>query len=196
MILEQAVKLFNAKGYNGAAAAEIARASGISESILYKHFENKRALFLHCFHSIWDSLFSKYRDVYKANPDDELKYLEGVSRIYHDFVVNNPDKCMFIIHLLSYKNDPDFAKDYEDLMERSITTVEKVIISARKKGLIKNNAPSRFLAAAFVSQYFQVIVLRDFINPEIFTAESLFSQIKRALGFETERGDGDRLAIS
>jgi len=74
-ILNAAIQLFNAKGYTVATTAEIAREAGISEPTMYKHFENKKDLFLACFGSIADELLSAYRDVYRKNLDDELGYI-------------------------------------------------------------------------------------------------------------------------
>ena len=42
LILEQAKKVFARKGYLAASTGELARASGISEPILYKHFGSKQ----------------------------------------------------------------------------------------------------------------------------------------------------------
>ena len=183
-ILDAAVRLFNTKGYNGATTAEIARAAGISEPTLYKHFDNKHALFRECFRSIWDDLLARYREVYLAYRENEIEYLKGVSRIYFDFVMNNPDKSMFVVHLLRYKNDPDFQADYKQLMGTSISTVKRVLDSARKKGRIKSTVPTHMLAAVFVCQYVEVIMVKDFTDPDAFTVENQFEMMKMMMGLE------------
>jgi AcrR family transcriptional regulator len=45
-LLESSVELFGSKGYRGATTAELARAAGVTEPILYRHFENKLDLFV------------------------------------------------------------------------------------------------------------------------------------------------------
>lgn len=45
-ILEAALKLFSEKGYLGATTKEIAKASGISEVTLFRHFQTKENLFI------------------------------------------------------------------------------------------------------------------------------------------------------
>lgn len=177
-ILEQAIRLFNARGYNGATTAELAKAAGISEPTMYKHFKNKKALFQACFRSITDELFSSYRKLYRANPDDEVAYLKGIIKTYVDFVENNPHKSMFLVHLLSYKNNPEFEDDFNEIMQTSIETIENVLASAKKKGTLVSDVDVRFLAAMFVSHYFQVIAVKDFIPPEMFTMENFFETIR------------------
>ena len=44
-ILEEAVKLFSRNGFDRTTVREIARAAGINEATIYKHFETKEALF-------------------------------------------------------------------------------------------------------------------------------------------------------
>ncbi len=45
-LLEVAATLFSRLGYRGTTTAELAKAAGITEPILYRHFKNKRDLFV------------------------------------------------------------------------------------------------------------------------------------------------------
>ena len=45
-LLEAALPIFAAGSYRGVTTAEIARAAGVSEPVLYRHFPSKRALYL------------------------------------------------------------------------------------------------------------------------------------------------------
>ena len=44
-ILETAVSLFSQRGFKGTTTKEIARAAGVSEAMVFRHFENKDALY-------------------------------------------------------------------------------------------------------------------------------------------------------
>ena len=44
-IIETAVNLFSQKGFKGTTTKEIARAAGVSEAMVFKHFESKDALY-------------------------------------------------------------------------------------------------------------------------------------------------------
>jgi AcrR family transcriptional regulator len=48
--------VFSARTYRGATTAEIARAAGVTEPILYRHFASKRELFLACVDEVWRRL--------------------------------------------------------------------------------------------------------------------------------------------
>ena len=180
-ILDAAIKLFNAKGYNGARTLEIAREAGISEPTMYKHFENKKALFLACFQSITEELYSEYRRHYRENRDNEVAYLKGVFNVYIDFVANNPDKSMFLVHMLTYWDDPEFKEVYRELMESSIESICRVIEAAKRKDLFRSQVDSRFLAALFVGNYFLAIAVKDFIPSDQFIGENFFEPIRLML---------------
>jgi AcrR family transcriptional regulator len=44
-ILQTAVNLFSQRGFKGTTTKEIARAAGVSEAMVFRHFENKEALY-------------------------------------------------------------------------------------------------------------------------------------------------------
>lgn len=44
-ILEVAIKLFSQRGFSGTTTKEIARAAGVSEAMVFKHFANKEELY-------------------------------------------------------------------------------------------------------------------------------------------------------
>lgn len=178
-ILEAAVRVFNQKGYKGATTAEIARAAGVVEPTLYQHFKNKKGLFLVCFRSITEELMSRYREVYKNNQGDEIGYLEGVIRAFVDFVRNNSNKSKFLVHLLSYRDDPELEKVFMAFMQTSITTVERMLISAQRRKKIELKGDPRILASMFTCQYFTVIALFELVEADRIN-DDIFIQVMRA----------------
>lgn len=55
-IVEAALGVFSTGSYAGATTAEIARAAGVSEPILYRHFGSKRELYFACLDEAWARL--------------------------------------------------------------------------------------------------------------------------------------------
>jgi AcrR family transcriptional regulator len=52
-LIETAIRLFTDGSYRGTTTAEIARAAGVSEPILYRHFASKRDLYLAALEHVW-----------------------------------------------------------------------------------------------------------------------------------------------
>jgi AcrR family transcriptional regulator len=52
-LVETAIRLFTEGSYRGTTTAEIARAAGVSEPILYRHFASKRDLYLAALEHVW-----------------------------------------------------------------------------------------------------------------------------------------------
>ena len=158
-ILDVAVRIFNSKGYQSATTAEIAKAARISEPTMYKHFPSKKDLFLSCVRSIEEELQRQYRKVYLGYQDhgDEIRYMEGVTRVYASFVKNQPHKSMFMVHMLSYRDDPDFAEVLDDWIQASIIGIETILTSAKKKGRIGSPLDPYALACLYVNQYFTIV---------------------------------------
>jgi AcrR family transcriptional regulator len=53
-IVQAALGVFSSGSYAGATTAEIARAAGVTEPVLYRHFASKRDLWLACLEAAWD----------------------------------------------------------------------------------------------------------------------------------------------
>ncbi|HEU0304051.1 MAG TPA: TetR/AcrR family transcriptional regulator [Gaiellaceae bacterium] len=69
VIVDAALSVFSARTYRGATTAEIARAAGVTEPILYRHFGSKRELFLACVDEVWRRLRDAVEDEIAREPD-------------------------------------------------------------------------------------------------------------------------------
>lgn len=68
-LLETALRLFTEGSYHGTTTAEIARASGVSEPILYRHFASKRDLYLAALDHLWAKTRTAWEEALKDAPD-------------------------------------------------------------------------------------------------------------------------------
>jgi AcrR family transcriptional regulator len=60
-LLDVAADLFAKRGYRGATTAELAREAGITEPILYRHFENKLDLFVTLIDKVGDDVIKSWQ---------------------------------------------------------------------------------------------------------------------------------------
>jgi AcrR family transcriptional regulator len=53
-LVETAIRVFSEGSYRGTTTAEIAKAAGVSEPILYRHFASKRDLYIAALDHVWE----------------------------------------------------------------------------------------------------------------------------------------------
>jgi AcrR family transcriptional regulator len=68
-ILACACRAFSDGSYRGTTTAEIARLAGVTEPILYRHFDSKRALYLACLSETWTAVRALWDDALSSEPD-------------------------------------------------------------------------------------------------------------------------------
>ncbi len=71
-VLETALRSFAAGSYRSVTTAEIARAAGVSEPVLYRHFPSKRDLYLACLDEAWRGLRESWESAVAATDDPSL----------------------------------------------------------------------------------------------------------------------------
>ena len=68
-LLETSARVFTAGSYRGTTTAEIARAAGISEPIIYRHFASKRDLYLATLEYVWEQARAGWEQAVAASSD-------------------------------------------------------------------------------------------------------------------------------
>ncbi len=78
-LIETAIRVFSKGSYRGTTTAEIARAAGVSEPILYRHFASKRDLYLASIDHVWGKARAAW-EACLANTPDVHAALEEMGR--------------------------------------------------------------------------------------------------------------------
>jgi AcrR family transcriptional regulator len=68
-LIETAIRVFSEGSYRGTTTAEIARAAGVSEPILYRHFASKRDLYLAALDHVWGKARASWEEALATTPD-------------------------------------------------------------------------------------------------------------------------------
>jgi AcrR family transcriptional regulator len=78
-LVETALRVFTEGSYRGTTTAEIARAAGVSEPILYRHFASKRELYLAALDHVWEKARAAW-EAALADTSDVRAALEQMGR--------------------------------------------------------------------------------------------------------------------
>ncbi len=82
-VLDTACHVFARCSYRSATTAEIARESGVSEPILYRHFVSKQALYLSCIDEAWRRVRAAWETAVAAE-DDPDAWLPAMGRAFYE----------------------------------------------------------------------------------------------------------------
>ncbi len=129
-LIEAAVRVFTEGSYRGTTTAEIARAAGISEPILYRHFASKRDLFLAALDHLWGQVRAGWVEVL-ASSDDPAASLEELGRRHLSV-----HRCKFqlaelwVQALTESADDPELGKH----LRRHLLGVHDFVADAIRRG--------------------------------------------------------------
>jgi AcrR family transcriptional regulator len=80
-VVETACRIFAKGSYHGSTTAEIARATGVTEPVLYRHFSSKRDLYLACLDSVWQQVHTLWQKTLADEPDPE-NWIKAIGKAY------------------------------------------------------------------------------------------------------------------
>ena len=86
-VLDCACGIFSSGSYRGTTTAEIAREAGVTEPVLYRHFESKRALYLAVLDESWSRLHALWETAVEQEADPKLR-VAAMGRAY--FAAKDP----------------------------------------------------------------------------------------------------------
>jgi AcrR family transcriptional regulator len=150
-VLECACQIFAKGSYHGATTAEIARAAGVTEPILYRHFASKRDLYLACLAEAWAELRGMWEAAIADEPDPVL-WVGTMGRSY----LAAKDKRGYIVNLwmqalTEASDDPEIRRFIRRHMREVHDFVAAVIRRAQKAGGVVPDRDPEAEAWIFIS---------------------------------------------
>jgi len=126
-LLDVALTLFAARGFNATTMDDIAEAAGVTKPLLYQHFVSKRALYLELVESVAVTMLEAIGKAVAA-AEGPRQQVEGGFAAYFHLVVTHADA----FHLLfgsDVPNDPELSRAVRHV-EDSIAEAIDVLIDA------------------------------------------------------------------
>jgi AcrR family transcriptional regulator len=80
-VVETACRVFSKRSYHGSTTAEIARATGVTEPVLYRHFASKRELYLACLDAVWEQVRALWEQALEAE-EDPGNWVKAIGKAY------------------------------------------------------------------------------------------------------------------
>jgi AcrR family transcriptional regulator len=151
-VLECACGIFSKGSYRGTTTAEIARRAGVTEPILYRHFQSKRDLYLACLDSAWVDTRQLWEDAVGAEPDPAL-WMTAMGAAYlkaakerHGLVAN-----LWVQALTEASDDAEIRKYLKRHMREVHEFVVAVLRRSQEAGGIPKDRDAEAEAWIFIS---------------------------------------------
>jgi AcrR family transcriptional regulator len=80
-VVETACRIFAKRSYHGSTTAQIARETGVTEPVLYRHFASKRALYLACLDAVWAQVRVLWEKALEAE-QDPAEWVKAIGKAY------------------------------------------------------------------------------------------------------------------
>ncbi|MBP2626039.1 MAG: regulatory protein TetR [Firmicutes bacterium] len=95
-ILKTSLELFASKGYNAVSVRDIAKAAGVSEAALYKHFKGKEDMALYIFSAII-SEYTRQLEQVDSMDDEAVNKLCHIVAVTYDLYRQYPNEIRFAL---------------------------------------------------------------------------------------------------
>jgi AcrR family transcriptional regulator len=150
-ILEQAEKIFAARGFHDVTMAEIANASGFSIGSLYQFFQGKEHLYATMISEKIDLMYARiHQEVELANTvTDKIAAL--IDAKLH-FIENNADFCRIFLRGENEALSEMMTSLHQKLIDdyyQHLSFIEKILKNGIKKGSLRSLPPRDLASALF-----------------------------------------------
>jgi AcrR family transcriptional regulator len=150
-VLDTACRVFGRCSYRHATTAEIAREAGVTEPILYRHFDSKRALYLACVDETWTRIHAAWEGAL-AHEDDPANWLHGMSRAFAAFKEHQAALANLWAQALAEAGDePELRRHLRRHVREVHEYVAGVIARAQRAGAIPRDRDAEAEAWIFLA---------------------------------------------
>lgn len=172
-ILNRAKEVFAHYGYADASTGELARASEVTEPMLYKHFGSKKGLFMAVIQQFGGRFVNLWRSRVNRRAENDL--LEALSQVIIDYRATlkaDPEIQKVLLQAISETSDPDIAQCIQRHNRNVYLLVRQLLERAQAEGYVDpsvdlNAATWGYVSMVFAMQYSLVLDMSQELTDEV-----------------------------
>jgi TetR/AcrR family transcriptional regulator len=150
-VVDTACRVFVRCSYRGATTAEIAREAGVTEPILYRHFDSKQALYFACIDDAWARVRRAWEVAVDAE-DDPRAWMTAMAGAFFEFGEQRPAVASLWMHALTESgNEPEVRKFLRRHLREVHDFVEGVLQRCQEAGAVPTDRDARAEAWIFIA---------------------------------------------
>jgi AcrR family transcriptional regulator len=134
-VVATACRVFAKSSYHGSTTAQIARETGVTEPVLYRHFASKRELYLACLDSVWQQVHVLWNQAIERE-QDSANWLKAIGKAYLEARASARIVLvdLWIQALTEAADDPEIRRALRQQMREVHEFVAGVIRRAQERG--------------------------------------------------------------
>lgn len=148
-IIDRAREVFATQGYGRVGTADLAKAAGISEPALYRHFTGKKELFVATIRATGPRLLKIWEEI-SVEYDDPLEALWAIGVYYYDHLESHATNMKLQFRALSEAEDPDIRAALRENFEAFVRFVTDTLDEGKARGIVRRDIDSRMVAWQFL----------------------------------------------
>ncbi len=137
-----AKKLFVIHGYTATTTEKIAQAAGVSEPVLYRHFDSKKALFLEVLQEVREVTLNRWRHE-TATLTDPLAKLHAIADLYLGTTREHAVEFRIMHRTLLESDDPEVLALLQTFYRDSETLLAEVVAEGQQAGVFRRELDPR-----------------------------------------------------
>lgn len=141
-LLAHAKHLFVTQGYHATTTEKIAQAAGVSEPVLYRHFESKKALFLEVLEEIRAATLERWR-ADTSGLTDPLAKLHAIADMYLGSTREHAVEFRIMHRTLAESDDEEIVALLRSYYLESETLLAKIITEGQQAGVFRRSLDPR-----------------------------------------------------
>jgi len=151
-VVATACRVFAKSSYHGSTTAQIARETGVTEPVLYRHFASKRELYLACLDSVWQQVRMLWENAIERE-QDSANWLKAIGKAYLEARASARIVLvdLWIQALTEAADDPEIRRALRRQMREVHEFVAGVIRSAQESGGVLEDRDADAEAWIFIS---------------------------------------------
>ncbi len=162
-ILNVGLDLFIQKGYAATRTAEIAKAVGMSEGLLFHYFETKEKLYL----TLLQTAVEGKDNIFELKDVSPLSFFEETAKTILDYIAKEPNAAKLFVLMNRAQYEAVLSEDIRKYLmrQKDIEYAVKLIMQGQQEGSMRKGNPIALATAFFMA--IQGIAENVARNPEM-----------------------------
>ncbi len=148
-IIESARGVFASTSYAKVGTADLAKAAGISEPALYRHFAGKKELFVATLRTTAPRLLKVWEEI-SCDYDDPIETLWAIGVYYYDHLDSHSANMKLQFRALSEADDAEIRAALRESFAGFVDFVADTLEEGKARGIVRSDVDARMVAWQFL----------------------------------------------